>query len=95
MATLDFSWLSIVLQADPDHTYESNNPISYEFTSPGRGPVRGNDQTHRDGLRIFRETYKTAGPYSTSPGDPQNQLQRNGGQLQRNGVPLTRHQVNP
>lgn len=62
---LQFTWLSIVLQADPNHTYESQNPIVYEFSSPGRGRSRGNDLTHKDGFRIFREPYATSGPYST------------------------------
>jgi hypothetical protein len=96
MATIQVSWGALVLQADPDHTYNSNNPVAYEFTSPGRAPRRSNEvQTHENGQRIFREHYKTAGPYSTVAGDPQGGLIWNGTSLVWNGAPMIWGAVNP
>jgi len=50
--------------------------------------MRGNDRTHQDGLRIFREHYTTAGPYSVVAGDPVGQLNWNGQQITWNSIPL-------
>ena len=56
-----FSWLSLVLQADPEHTRNKRYVTEYEFSSRGGG----SDKTHEEGKRVFRGNYDTRGPYAT------------------------------
>lgn len=59
--TIEIPWMSIVLQADPDHTREAANPVEYEFSAPGGG----NPLTHDGNKRIFSGYYAKRGPYAT------------------------------
>lgn len=62
--TVEYSWLDLVIRANPEHTRESRFVIEYEFTSMGGGIgyVNG-DKTHEDGKRVFRGLYDERGPY--------------------------------
>lgn len=56
----EISWLSIILEADPDFHKDARLVTEYEFTAPARGDPR----THEDGKRLFKGDYKTRGPYA-------------------------------
>lgn len=58
--TRQTDWRTLIVQADPDHTRTSNNPVEYEFSAKNGG----NDLTHEGTIRIFRGQYKTRGPYN-------------------------------
>jgi len=58
--TRTFSWLTLVLQADPDHGRDKRYTKEYEFSAPGGGPAR----THEEGLRVFKANYDQRGPYA-------------------------------
>lgn len=62
MANREFSWLAMVIQAEPDHYRLKRNVIEYEFTAVGRGDER----THENGMRVFRGNYDVRGPYTPS-----------------------------
>lgn len=55
-----FSWLSQVMQADPEHGRAKRHVIEYEFSAPGGG----DDKTHEEGKRVFKANYDTRGPYA-------------------------------
>jgi hypothetical protein len=55
------SWLTQVLQADPEHARLKRDTIEYEFSAPGGGRT----QTHEHGKRVFRGNYDKRGVYAT------------------------------
>lgn len=60
------TWLSQVLQANPEHQRESRDVVEYEFgaasTATPSGPTF--DRTHKEGKRIFRGDYQQRGLYA-------------------------------
>ena len=59
MASREFSWHQLVVQADPDWNKDSRIVTEYEFTAKGIG----NPRTHENGYRVFKGDYQTRGPY--------------------------------
>ena len=55
------TWLSQVLQSDPDHTRNARYVVEYEFSTPGT--MVGGELTHENGSRVFRGYYDQRGPY--------------------------------
>ena len=56
-------WNALVNRVDPDHQQKSQNPIEYEFSSPGGGKKK--PEMHENGLRVFRGLYRNRGAYSS------------------------------
>ena len=73
----EISFRALVVQADPDYTQRSENPVEYEFTG-----ARGK------GVREFRGSYRVRGPYAAQA-ETDNGLLWNGVQLTFNGIPIT------
>lgn len=57
------TWITLVMQADPEHAREKRNVVEYEFSAKGGG----SEKTHRDGQRVFRGDYGRRGPYAEPP----------------------------
>lgn len=73
----EISFRSLVVQADPEHSKNSENPTEYEFTG-----AKGK------GMRLFKGRYRSRGPYATQAATD-NGLQWNGRQITFGGIPLT------
>lgn len=63
--TVQFSWLSVIQKADPEHARNKRYVVEYEFSAPGGGYGLVNGfQTHENGMRVFRGNYDERGPYA-------------------------------